>query len=77
MKRKKAAVMPASSNAVGAISRLLSTLRSPSKGGEEEDPEAEECEEGGGRRRGEERRGGRGKKKQNLQPGVEEKTQFE
>ena len=38
MKRKKAAVMPASSNAVGAISRLLSTLRSPSKGGEEVHP---------------------------------------
>ena len=38
MKRKKAAVMPASSNAVGAITRLLTTLRSPSKGGEEEDP---------------------------------------
>ena len=38
MKRKKAVVMPASSNAVGAISRLLSTLRSPSKGGEEVHP---------------------------------------
>ena len=38
MKRKKAAVMPASSNAVGAISRLLSTLRSPSKDGEEVHP---------------------------------------
>ena len=38
MKRKKAAVMPASSDAVGANSRLLSTLRSPSKGGEEMHP---------------------------------------
>ena len=38
MKRKKAVAMPVSSAAVGAMSRLLSTLRSPSKGGEEGDP---------------------------------------